>query len=88
MNGDPQWRPRVNDGISSELAFKWAEKITQLESALAAERAHADRLAEWIDGSDHRLDCNFDPWSADTSTCDCGRDAVLAEHDRMREAQR
>lgn len=55
-------------------------------AVLEAERVHADRLAEWIE-SGHLQDCIFYSGSNYTYGCDCGRDELLAEHDKRRKAE-
>ena len=49
--------------------------------ALAAECAHADRLAAWMTLAPHRLKecCSY------VATCVCGRDDLLADHAERRQ---
>lgn len=53
---------------------------------LAAERARADRLADWMSDADHRYSCPAR--QVIEAACDCGLYDLLDEHDRMREAER
>lgn len=73
------------DGSDNPLPSELRAAREFVDGLLADERAHADRLADWMSDADHFPTC---PACTFSGACDCGLDELLDAHDARREAQR